>query len=458
MLHRISYYLFMFVILSAPLPFAANRPWSESLLILCIGVIIIIEALSNNNQAGSNRQFLLRISPGILLWSGILFWAWAQSIPGLAAQLAHPLWQETAAIIGRPINATISLDPEATKYAVIRLLAYGSVFWLSARFCRDPEKAALTLKLFVIAAGLYALYGLISFFSGNQTILWFEKWIYLKDLTSTFVNRNSYATFAGLGFIAALARTFDLISRQRHEVLSLRQSVRDFIELTLTKTWLPLSVVFVTAIALLLTHSRGGLLSTSLALLVLLLATLFSGMISRRLGYGLLIITLISGGLFLNLSGDLVLKRLENTSLSSAIRDDVYARVIDSIEANQNLGSGLGTFEHGFMAYKTENLSFANWDMAHNSYLELAMEIGVPATIAVMLSFLWLFGVNLFGLIRRRQRKIYSVIGLATLTLVAAHALVDFSLQIPGLTVTFALLAGLAWAQSWPSARSHRKT
>ena len=214
MLHRISYYLFLAIILIAPFPFASNRPWSETLLIVCIGALIILEALSSDDQAMSNQKFIYRILPGLLMWAAVLGWAWVQATPGLADSFVHPLWQEVTKIIGRPVDATISLDPEATKFATVRLLAFGAVFWISARFCRDPEKAALTFKVFVIASGLYALYGLVAFFAGNQTILWFDKWAYTNDLTSTFVNRNNYATFAGLGFIAGLAMLIEQVSRQ----------------------------------------------------------------------------------------------------------------------------------------------------------------------------------------------------------------------------------------------------
>ena len=77
------------------------------------------------------------------------------------------------------------------------------------------------------------------------------------------------------------------------------------------------------------------------------------------------------------------------------------------------------------------------------------MELGIPATAVIVALFLWLSGVFLHGLTRRRRRKVYVVIGLSATVLGAAHALVDFSLQIPGFTVGYALLMGLAWAQSW---------
>ena len=50
---------------------------------------------------------------------------------------------------------------------------------------------------------------------------------------------------------------------------------------------------------------------------------------------------------------------------------------------------------------------------------------------------------------RRRRDAVYPCIGFAATTLVAAHSLVDFSLQIPAVALTYSLLMGAACAQSW---------
>jgi O-antigen ligase len=169
--------------------------------------------------------------------------------------------------------------------------------------------------------------------------------------------------------------------------------------------------------------------------------------------FGFAVIAIVAAGsLFaLSMSGDLTVRRLQNTSLDREIRDEVYARVIDAVQANPTLGTGYGTFESAFMVYKTRDLAGSAWDKAHNSYLELAMEVGVPATAAILLVFAWLAGTFLYGLVCRRRRRVYPALGLAALVLVAAHATVDFSLQIAGFTVCYALLTGVAWAQSWPT-------
>jgi len=55
--------------------------------------------------------------------------------------------------------------------------------------------------------------------------------------------------------------------------------------------------------------------------------------------------------------------------------------------------------------------------------------------------------------LRPRAGLAAGLCGLAATALVACHALVDFSLQIPAVAAWFATLLGLGYAQSWSSAR-----
>ena len=457
MARRITFYFFITVVLLAPLPFASNRPWSWSLLSVFIGVLMIMDVLTSRDSADTVWRFLVRLLPGLILMGSLILWIWLQTMVSLSADMVHPLWSEMEALIGIAPKTTISLDPEATKSSLMRLLAYAGVFWVAARFCRDSENAAFVLKAFVIASSIYAIYGLVIYFADLKMILWFDKWAYLDDLTSTFVNRNTYATFAGLGLIASVGLLFDLTPNHLAGNVSRKTMFRVFTEWAFSRAWLPLMGVLLMATALLPSHSRGGFLSAFLALIVLLASVSYAKLLPRKVGFTLISMFALGSLFVLSLSGDIVDQRLARTSLDTSIRDEVYERVIDAIPSSPLLGTGYGTFEQAFRAYKTPVLSVANWDKAHNSYLELAMELGIPALAAFILLFLWLSGVFLSGLIRRGRRKIYAAIGLAATVLVAAHALVDFSLQIPGFTVTYALLAGLAWAQSWPTRQRARQ-
>jgi len=451
MVRKIVFAVFVLTVLLSPIPFASNQPWSWSLLSALIGLLLIAEALTGLDRTVPARSFLGKVWPGLAVWLIVASWMWVQSLPGMPDGVAHPLYAEAEALVGAPSRSAISIDPYATRTALMRFLAYGAIFWMAARFCHNGERAAMVLRWFVIASGLYALYGLIVFFLDLKMILWFEKWAYIGDLTSTFINRNSYATFAGLGVLASATLTFVIVGGRLQGRMTARETLREFSEAVFSRGWLPFLCFLVTATALLLTHSRGGFLSTSLGLVVLLVLLSWIRLLPGKLG-GTIGGVVVVGSLFaFTMSGDIVIERLRQTALETSVRDEVYARVLEAIAGNPILGTGYGTFEQGFRAFKTAVLSGWNWGKAHNTYLELAMELGLPATFLLCAAFLWLAGVFLHGLRHRRRQKAYPALGLAALTLAAAHATVDFSLQIPGFTAVFALLMGMAWAQSWPT-------
>jgi O-antigen ligase len=88
------------------------------------------------------------------------------------------------------------------------------------------------------------------------------------------------------------------------------------------------------------------------------------------------------------------------------------------------------------------------YDKAHNTYLEDALEIGIPATALLLLSLGIVLCRCVRGLARRNSGRMLAAIGAGAATLVGVHSLVDFSLQMPAVAVTFLMTLGLAAAQS----------
>ena len=449
--------MFVATMLLAPMPFASNRPWSWSLLSALIGIYLILEIITSRHEWADQKLFLKRMLPGLMLWICVALWAFFQTVPWVPGEWTHPLWTDAEEILDSNVVKTISVDPQATLEALTRFMAYGAVFFISASYCRKFDNAEIVLKSFVFSSIIYAAYGLIIFFSGTEMILWFEKWSYRGVLTSTFVNRNTYATFAGMGVIASTAYGFHIISSNLRSHYNTKELIRNFIETAYRKAWAPFLGIVIIATALLLTQSRGGFLSTSVAFLVLLGGLYYIKAIPKLFVKVLFGVTLIGAIFSVSMSGDITFERISKTSFETSVRDEVFQRTSDAIFANPVLGTGYGTYEKSFMAYKIPVISSLTWDKAHNSYLELAMELGIPATLAVIAAFLWAMVVCISGIINRRRRRVFSVIGVAVTVLVSAHALVDFSLQIPGFTVTYALIMGMAWGQSWTSEQSRRK-
>ena len=182
----------------------------------------------------------------------------------------------------RPDGA-ISLNPFRGASGLARLLAYGGIFWISLQYCRRAARARQVLAIVTYAGFAYALYGLLVYLTGSETLLFFHRPANLGDLTSSFVNRNSYATYAGLGLLCATGMILVLVTQGIATGSSGRERLLNFVDVAIGRGWPLLLSWVVLLVALVLTHSRSGFLSTAAGLLVLLLAAACSRSAGRRL-------------------------------------------------------------------------------------------------------------------------------------------------------------------------------
>lgn len=444
--------LLLVAVLLAPLPFGAVLPWTWALIGIYTGALLLLFGI----RVIAKRQ-KVRIGLRQLIWIAGPFglaalWAALQVASFTPSAWHNPIWSATAASLGIPVPGSITISPFDTIGALSKLLIYGSVFWLSVQFARSSRRAELGLHALTLACGFYALYGLLNFGMGNRHILWFPKTAYFPDLTSVFVNRNNYATYAGLGLVCATV----VIARRLGEATnapSWRENVRRM--LNALSGWETIWIVIWAALfsALLLTHSRGGFVSTTIGLTAMLLVILISPAIEFR---GLLIrllplLVLILG--FFAVGGQITSQRLRETEWNQEERHKVYELTADAIRANPWLGTGYGTFADVFQTYRTETMRLP-YDLAHNTYLENGLELGVPAASLLVLTLAAAFVRCLIGLRVRTRDVGFPLLGVGATTLVGVHSLVDFSIEIPAIAITYAFILGLAVAQSWSTRRS----
>ena len=93
------------------------------------------------------------------------------------------------------------------------------------------------------------------------------------------------------------------------------------------------------------------------------------------------------------------------------------------------------------------------YDRAHSTPLELAADLGLPLAGLIVLAWLIVLGVLIWGVRTRRRELIVPVGALAVAILGLAHSAIDFSLQIPGYAIVVFALVGAGLAQSFSSAR-----
>ncbi len=446
------YGFFLACILLSPLPFGSNRPWAWNLCALMfslIGLKYFVQVLLGKRQLVNFSS----VSVSIFLFCIPMAWAIVQAYNPPVASWAHPFWKLAAEQLNTPIQAHISVDPEETWTALMRLLSYGIVFFLSLQFNRNSDNAALTFKALAYTGFVYALYGIIEHLGNFNMILWFEKWSYQQSLTSTFVNRNSYATYAGLTLVTSIPLLFNSMQPSLKYGLSSNYGRQYFYEHLLIRGWFPLILTFTIITALLLSQSRGGFLSTAFAIISLVIVLLVSGKINRknRLFSIVSLLTIVFWIVF-SKGFDILMLRFDALDIESKGRELVYDLVAKASYENSWLGLGYGTFEHSFRLYRDESIN-AFYDKAHNTYLENLFELGWLQASALFLSIIWLALICLRGVWLRQRNWLYPALGFAASVLVGTHAFVDFSLQIPAIAYTYALILGAGVAQSFPSRR-----
>ncbi|HYD69837.1 O-antigen ligase family protein [Azospirillum sp.] len=440
--------LVLAAVLLAPLPLGGNRPWAWSLLAVTVAVLLLLWCLGV--LAGKARA---PVPPG-RLWMAIvpfalvLLWAFVQTLDLVPRAGWHPLWAEAATALGQPVAGGVSVDPEMSRTALMRLLCYGGVFWLAVQLGRERSRAREALVAVAVAGAVYASYGLIVHFSESERILWLEKWTYIGDVTATFVSRNAYGGYAGLGALCCVALFLHALRPPR---AGETRRAYDLTELVMVRALPFLMGAVVIGSALLLSHSRGAFLSTGGGLLALILAVLAGRIVRPRTAIILGVVLGAIGITVLGVSGEETVKRLADTT--SDVRTDLFRLTVDAVEDAPWTGHGFGAFLPAFRMYRDASLAAdLVWDFAHNVHLEFAMDLGLPAAVLMYLSLATVVAVCLHGLVRRRRDQIYPAVAVAGATLTGLHGIVDFSPQMPAVAVTLALLLGIGCAQSWRTA------
>lgn len=451
---RALFWALMAVVALAPLPLGGNRPVAWSALGLVIGLLLVVWAVAAIRDRSLLAVAWRRIWPAAATFAGLIAWYLFQAAEFSPREWHNPIWREASQALSLSLPGTISANPIDSVTGVLRLLTYGGVFWLALQLGRDAGRARQALWVLTMASVGYAAYGLVMTLGRIDLILWFERWAYQGSLTSTFVNRNTYAAYAGLSLIVILGLMAPKISESLRLGLFSRSGFLHFLDSVRLPLYFLMVAFVVVTTALLFSRSRGGLLVTLFGIVVFLA---FSAVPRRKrgggpiLGLGLALVVAVY--VLVSFSGDATLARFADLATAGSGRAEVHALSARAIVDRPLVGTGLGTFAETFQQYRDDTFGVLTlaYQKAHNTYLELALEGGLPAFAAMMILFAGLTGLCLRGVLVRRKNTVYPAIGLGATALVAAHSAIDFSIQIPGFAVTYLMLMGIACAQSWPT-------
>lgn len=440
---------FLLSVTLLPLGFGGNRPFPIGLAQCGLAISALVLVFEKHIIATAFWPQRIKIT--FILFGMVFLWAFLQTQSFMPASWHHPLWQESAKLLNQPLEGRIALWQQEAFLGMSRLLTYIVAGVLAYLFAQDSKRAGRMVEALWYAGIAICLYGYVNMMLGNDTVLWLQKNQYVGDFTATFINKNHYAPYAGMVLLCGVALLYQSWRRAAQEMKP-RHKAKAIAAWMQHKAFMPFLLIMVVFGSLVLAHSRAGLLCSLIGLgafffLYQLYAKNWKGAFSIFIATSILLV-----GLFLYAvqNSDHFAKLFSDQS--SYERQAVYQLSLDALRDNPWLGYGLGSFQPVFRLY---NHGLAeSFDCAHSDVLESLVDLGLPAGLMLWAAIALLCSGLLHGVLTRRRHGVYPVLGLAAALVVISHAAVDFSLQIPGVAVTLAMLMGVGLAQSWGS--SHK--
>lgn len=373
---------------------------------------------------------ILEAAAGILLvfWA-VLFLFSKKETQVVLPSLLFPL-VAFAVLAAAQLIFRLTASPFTTRIELQLLLAVLIVFFLAAQAFRtlaDWRKFAWFVMIFAfLVAGL----GILQHLTFNGKLYWFREMHYGGIPFGPYVNRNHFAGFAEL--VLPMSFVPLLLGKVRRERLAIVAML----------AIIPLS-------ALLLSASRGGIISFGAELAFLVLVLLLQRTAGRHLVAGgvvllLAFLTVSWLGVTQILSRFSSLQTLEvSQDKRASMRHGTWNIFLD----HPLLGTGLGTLQQVYPPYETlYDGKVVNH--THNDYLEALANTGLLGGLCCA----WFLATLFIGALRFLKSGSHSFANILRLCGWTAcwgllvHSLVDFNLHIPANLLFFLLMALLATA------------
>lgn len=382
----------------AVLAHGAVEPWSEAVLEIGSGLLLVIWALG----AARREAFELRGNALLAPLGGLLALALVQGAAGWTAYAYD------------------------TKLEALRLAAAWILLFLTVQAFRTPREWRNLVWFLMSLAFAVSVFGIIQYFTWNGKLYWLRTLHNGGEPFGPFVNRDDFAGFVELILPLGLA------------LLVLDGERRDRRLLVTLLTVFP-------AAALVLSGSRAGLLvfGTELAMLTGLVWAY--GRRSQRwmlLGVAGAVVVVAAW-----LGVGYTFARFRGSSGAAATlvqRLQISGDAWHIFLAHPVLGTGMGTLEVVYPLYQSHYIGLIV-NHAHNDYVELLADGGVVGG-AFGLAFLLILYRRGLGHLRRARapltRSLYGG-GMVAATGLLLHEAVDFNLHIPSNAMLFLIIASL---------------
>jgi O-antigen ligase len=311
----------------------------------------------------------------------------------------------------------MSLNPDATLGSALALVPAIAIFLIASRLPIEDQRRLLLIA--VGAALLGALLGALQKATGAGTLV---PWTTAHDGNGPglFVNRNHQAAF----LLAAMPAAAALATRSNW---SLPPALARMVGA---------GAVLLLGAGAIATTSRMGLLLLPVAALMsvfLLVPAIFT---PRRAAITLAGVAALAFVVLQSSGVGVVIRRFSKGD----VRSDYWVDSWVAIKQFWPWGSGLGTFADIFPSVENLNvIGSAQVYNAHNDYLELLLEAGLPVA-ALFIGFLVLLLVQAMRIRAAGPgQATLKVAALMGMTVIMLHSVVDYPLRMFAVSALFAL-------------------
>ena len=339
----------------------------------------------------------------------------------------------------------LSVFPEGTALAALSLMPPLSVF-LAMRQLNCTQRRMVVVAVLVVSA-CSVLLGLAQIAGGQDSNLRFFEITNPTEAVGFFANRNHFSAllymslpFTGAWAIDSGLTLFNARGRNRLEP----QQVIAFVA--------SVTLMFCLGAAQVMARSRAGMALTIVAMIGVAAMTVIDRRNNARKA-SLQLLGLVSVAAVLSTAQFGFLRFAERLVNVDPINDTRLTIGRISMEAARTFfpfGSGIGSFQKIYAMFeKPEQLmpnAYANH--AHNDFIELWLESGVPGMVVLTLVLIWIGwqSVRVWARPDRRQQPIDHLVARAASLatgLVILHSLVDYPLHTSALLAFLAMCCGL---------------
>ena len=394
------------------------------LQLLAIGLAFMVVIRPGHRQFSASEHFLL--------WIGLAFLA-----IGLLQLFPLPpsLWSALPDrggvvrefhLLNAPLPwLPLSLNPAGTIASLLGLTIVAGTFALVHK-ASDANLAGLAWTIVALAA-VAVLVGFLQLASGGHSPLYLYSITNRDQPVGFFANSNHLATLelAAMPFLAALA------TRSGSRDDQVQGNATNYVLLTAFAALLLLGLV-----------TNGSLAGLGLLLPTLIgcFSLVRGGGRSRRIALiGLAVAMVLVVGFFILALNSPILSGFAQTQISAAptSRIGFIRHSLAAIGAYFPVGSGLGSFIAVFPSFEDpSNVESVFVNHAHNDYLEIILELGLPGMILIAVFLGWWVWRTLSIW---RNRESGALLRAATVAsgVVLAHSLVDYPLRTAAIAAIF---------------------